>query len=66
MAKVWEFLRKASMMEFLSIKLQTCSLQTATLILRLFITDIFLKMYQTLAFLQNHILREKVYGGPAS
>ena len=41
------------MVEFLSIKLQTYSVQAATL------TDTFLKMYQTLAVLTNHILRKK-------
>ena len=41
------------MMEFLSIKLQTYSVQAATLI------DTFLKMYQTLAALTNNILRKK-------
>ena len=28
--------------------------------------DTFLKMYQTLAVLKNHILRKKIYVGPAS
>ena len=46
------------MMEFLLIKLQTYSVQTVTLLLRQFITDTFLKMYQTLAVLKNHILRK--------
>ena len=34
MPKVWKFLKKTSMMQFLSVKLQTYSLQTATLLSR--------------------------------
>ena len=58
-AKIWNFLKKRSMMEFPSMKLQTYSVQTATLLLRQLITDTFLKMYQILAVLKNHILRKK-------
>ena len=53
MAKVWKFLRKTSMMDFHPVKLQTYSVQTATLLLRKFITDTFLKMYRTLAVLKK-------------
>ena len=59
MAKVWKFPRKMSMKEFLSIKLQTYSVQTAALLLRQLITDTLWNMYRILAVLKNNILRKK-------
>ena len=59
MAKVWKFNGKTSMKEFLSIKLQTYSVQTVTLLLRYLITDTFGNMYRKLAVLKNNILRKK-------
>ena len=59
MAKVWKFLRKTSEKEFLSVKLLTYSVQTATLLLRSLITDTFWNMHRKLAVLKNNILRKK-------
>ena len=51
--KSLEISRETSMMDFHPVKLQTYSVQTATLLLRKFITDTFLKMYRTLAVLKK-------------
>ena len=53
MTRVWKFLRKAFMMDFLSVKLQTYSVQNATLLLRELTADNFWNMYQKLAILKK-------------
>ena len=57
--KNWKFLRKSSMMKLLSVKLQSISVRTATLLLRELIIDSFWNMYQKLNDLKNNILRKK-------
>ena len=47
------------MKEFLSVKLQTYGVQTATLLLKQLTIDTFWNMYQKLAVLKNNILRKK-------
>ena len=51
--KSLKFLRKTSMKVFLSVKLQTYSVWTATLLLRELITDTFWNMYRKLAVLKT-------------
>ena len=53
MARVWKFLRKAFMIEFLLVKLQTYSVQNATLLLRELTKDTFWNMYGKLAILKK-------------
>ena len=71
MAKVWKFLRKTSMKEFLScevtnLQCSDCNFAIKILIainfaiaVTLLITDTFWNMYRKLAILKNNILRKK-------
>ena len=62
MAKVWKFLMKTSMKEFLSCKVTNLQCSDCNFA----ITDTFWNMYRKLAVIKKNVLRKKVYGGPAS
>ena len=67
MVKVWKFLRKMSMKKFLSVKLQTYSVQTATLLLRYFAHHrYFLGYVPRTSCFKKQYFEKKLYGRPAS